>query len=258
MRRHRSRMNVKDYSYQAMKNHVIMLMNNRWRLLTPPPLTPDELWDAVLNDEQRRAIELLTATMPSVFSLGTQVFFSWDLPIRCPTLNSEICYTPSFIEATLPHPRPIPNTNLRWIGNQKLLVSDLPVRMQKALCEWAPRWAYTKHETNCVLAKIDALFATCNTMGHIKRLWPSVATMLPERAQNKLREAKGKSPYPESALDLVETADGHVPPRLKPEWEPKELEWFDDRLTEAMCMPLEYDLAAGQRWPVDMELRLAI
>lgn len=78
--------------------------------------------------------------------------------------------------------------------------------------------------------------------------------MLPERAQIKLAEAKARSPYPPDVLE----PDGDTQHwKLKSEWRPEALEWYDERLTEAMCLPLEFDETTGARWSIEIEKKPA-
>lgn len=248
------RQTIKDFSHEALKKHAMKLLYNRWQLLTPVPLEPNDMWNALLTEEQHKAFAHIQETMPTALSCGTQLFLKFDLPLTCKAPITGTAYKPDVVELTLPESRPIPDTNVRYGQSHKLFVSQLPREMRAALLEWIPRWLWTQGETNQVLAKLDELFKVCNTMGHVKRVWPNVATMLPERAQLKLAEAKVKSPYPPGVLE----PDGDTQHwKLKPEWRPEALAWYDERLTEAMCLPLEFDEISGQVWRIEIETKPA-
>lgn len=92
-------------------------------------------------------------------------------------------------------------------------------------------------------AALRKLFVVCNTMGQIKRVWPNACTLLPESAQLILRNAKVQSPYPDGVR--ITRTDGNgctsYGPDIDPCWSAENLSWFDDRLTEALCLPMTYD-----------------
>lgn len=251
-RRRRNTQNVKDFSHEALKKHATKLLNNRWQLLAPPPLDTNAMWDSLLTAEQHRAFTLIENTLPTALSKGTQLFMKFDIPLVFEAPLAGTRFKPDMLELTLPESRPIPDTNLRFSNGHPLYVSQLPREMRETLCEWVPKWLQAQGETYQVLAKLDELFKVCNTIGHIKRVWPNVATLLPERAQLKLAEAKVKSPYPPGALDTWYEENGTQKSKLKDEWKPEALAWYDERLTEAMCLPLEFEYDEGQRWSIEI------
>jgi hypothetical protein len=254
IRRGRRKQNLKDFTKDSLIRHAKQLLYNRWMLLTPPPVEPDKVYDTLLTDEQHRAMELLDATMPSCLERGSQVNVIFDVPAQIKTPIHNKIHEAKYLQLHLPNQRILPNTET-YTGTRsphhRFLVSALPSDMRESLQEWARNWMRAQAETAEVIDKLDSLFTACNTLGQAKRIWPQITGLLTEQAQNKLAQAKVRSPYPDGVLlrdpDVWDDkAHNYKLIGLRKEWEPPALQWYDDRLTESLCLPMQCTLEDSQ------------
>lgn len=255
----RRQQNIKDFTSDALIAQGKWLMYNRWRLLAPHPFEPGAVYDAVLTDEQHKAFELIERTIPTSASHGDTVNLIFDREVAITTKNGQK-HKAKFLELNLPSPRIVPDTSTyRNAPPHKFYVTSLPREMQEGLQEWARAWLTHQSESAEVLAKFGALFQVCNTIGQAVRVWPQVRSLLTERAQNKLAEAKVRSPYPEAVLergsDWDENKGNYKVIGINEAWTPEALQWYDDRLTEALCLPEVYTKEDSHfdRWPLKVE-----
>lgn len=258
MRRGRRQQNIKDFTSGQLLQHGTWLMYNRWRLLAPHPFEPKAVRDALLTDGQHKAIQLLTMTMPSCLVRTSEVNVVFDRPVAITTKNGQI-HEAKFLTLNLPNAEPMPTTMIyRGVPVHRFELTSLPKDMQEGLVEWARNWLTHQSETAEVLAKFTRLFGVCGTLGQVVRVWPQVKSLLTELAQQTLAEAKVKSPYPEAVLvrssDWDDTKGNYKLLGLKDEWTPEALQWYDDRLTEALCLPEVYtkEDAVHNRWPLEV------
>ena len=257
MRYRRRQQNIKDFTGAQLIQHGGWLMYNRQRLLAPPPFEPEKIYDALLTGEQHKAIELLQRTMPSMLSMGAEVNAVFDRDVVVTTSTGHK-HRAKYLEINLPANRVVPDTGLYTTSgpSHRFLVSALPRDIQDGLQEWARRWLILDAETCEVTARLGALFSVCNTVGQAVRVWPQVKSLLTQRAQTKLAEAKVKSPYPEAVLerssDWDDEKNNYKLIGLKDAWKPEALQWYDDRLTEALCLPEVHtkEEAALSNWPL--------
>lgn len=255
----RRQQNIKNFTSDQLIAHGKWLMYNRWRLLAPHPFEPDAVYNALLTDEQHKAFEMIERTMPTSANHGNEVNLILDREIAITTKNGQR-HKGTFLELNLVAARIVPDTSTyRNTPPHKFYLSSLPREMQEGIQEWAHKWLLHQSESAEVLAKFDALFLACNTIGQAVRVWPQVKSLLTERAQNKLAEAKVRSPYPEAVIERSNDWDdnkGNYPIiGVKDEWTEKGLQWYDERLTEALCLPEVYtkEDAHFGRWPLKAE-----
>lgn len=224
----------KDFAEQAVNEYATKLMYNRWKLLCPFDVKLDDIYHALFTPEQHKAIDHLLRTAPSVFDMRREVKIVFDTKCRVKVQDDRV--TASALLITFPRQMVLFEEGR---GNPVLL-SQLPACLHDPIVEWGHRWITAAQETRNVLGKLTRLFQISNTMGHVKRVWPNAANLLPESALNKLAQAKVRSPYPEAALDCIGYKDnGDGIKQLREEWKPATLEWYDTRLTEALCLPME-------------------
>jgi hypothetical protein len=227
----------KDFAAKVTKQYASRLMYNRWHMLCPFPLEKIDIYNALFSVEQHRAFDLLKRTVPSALSMGTKFNMTFDMDVNVTVMGCRP--RPQWFVVDLDCEVPMPDT-ATWNGTPEhvFLVSQLPPHLREPIVEWGARWLTASRETKEVCGKLDKLFDICNTMGQIKRLWPNACNLLPEAAQAKLREAKVKSPYPDAVLEVAYRDDGKEIALLSDEWKPEKLDWYDDRLTEALCLPM--------------------
>ena len=229
---------TKDFAEQTVTDHASKLLHNRWAMLCPFPLDKRAIYQTLFTDEQHKAIELLMNNAPSMIETRSEVLFKFDLPVRGSVLGQR--GTPTVLTVKLGTCYPLPDTGATYRqGKHEYLASNLPPFLREPLQEWAQRWITASMETRLTNAKLKRLFEVCSTLGQIKRVWPNACNMLPEIAQEKLRDAKVRSPYPEGAVETIGYRGEREIKQLKEEWSLKQLAWFDDRITEALCLPLD-------------------
>jgi len=232
---------MKNFAQTAVTKYASERLQNRWAMLCPFPLDKREIYQTLFSDEQHKAIDLLVRTAPSMITTNSEVCLKFDIPFRTTVRGKGA--EPQRLIVKLGTAYPLPDTGAVFRdGEHEYLASQLPAQLREPLEEWAKRWLIAALETRQTSAKLYQLFEMCSTIGQVKRVWPNACNMLPEDAQAKLRDAKVKSPYPDDALETIGYRDdGSDIKRLKDEWSPKTLEWFDDRITEAMCLPYDAD-----------------
>lgn len=233
---------VKDFAETEVMTRATSILTNRWRMLSPFPLDPLDVYNAVFSPEQHRAIELLKRTMPSALHEGNEIRMTFDLDAYV-VVQGRVP-RPQMFSLMLPDSMPLPDFGASYRKSRhEMLVSQLPPELRNPLQEWARQWLTAARETSETQAALKKLFNTCNTIGHIKRLWPNACNLLPEKAQLVLRDAKVKSPYPVDAYATQVDSNGCTSrlPHIDPFWSRDNLAWFDDRLTEALCLPMVDD-----------------
>lgn len=222
----------KEWAGKAVSEYATKLLYNRWKLLCPFEVPLDRIYQSLFTPEQHTAIEKLLRTAPTVFEMRKDVMIGVDTACKV-TVKGQRLY-PSLLHIHFPAQTVLFDSDPT---NHPVLLSQLPMREE--ITEWARRWLVAAHETTLVLGKLNHLFNVCSTIGHVKRIWPNAANLLPERSLAKLAEAKVKSPYPADAMTVVRIDDdGKEIKQLADRWHPSELEWFDERLTEALCLPM--------------------
>jgi hypothetical protein len=229
----------KDFAAEAVNKYASKLMNNRWHLLAPFPLERIDIYNALFSIEQHRAFDLLKRTAPTTLSMGSEfnLIFDMSTDVRVRDRAAK----PRYLKVSLDMSMPMPDTNtISGPPDHTFLLSQLPPHLLEPIMEWSKQWLTACRETREVCGKLTVLFDTCSTMGQIKRVWPNACNLLPDKAQADLRNAKVKSSYPDAVLDHVNwREDGKEVKTLKDEWKPETLAWYDDRLTEALCLPME-------------------
>ena len=231
---------TKDFAEQTVTDHASKLLHNRWAMLCPFPLDKRAIYQTLFTDEQHRAIELLVNNAPTMIETRSELCFKFDLPVRGNVLRQ--VGRPNMLLIKLGDSYPLPDTGSVYREAQhEYLTSNLPAHLREPLQDWAQRWITASMETRLTNAKLKRLFEVCSTLGQIKRMWPNACNMLPEIAQDKLRDAKVRSPYPEGVVETIGYKGEREIKQLKEEWSLKQLAWFDDRITEALCLPLDED-----------------
>lgn len=242
----------KDFAADRVKQFAGKLMVNRWQLLAPFPLERIDLYRAAFSVEQHKALDELLRTAPTMLNMGRELTFKFDAPVS--VMVQGLAPRPRYFKITLDMEVPMPDTDtLHHPPEHPLLVSQLPPHLREPLIEWAHLWLKAGREAREVCGKLERLFDLCTTMGQIKRVWPNACNLLPEQAQAQLREAKVRSPYALAMLDIEERTDGRETRSLKDEWTPQTLEWYDERLTEALCLPM---MDGRENWKAEIEYAL--
>lgn len=231
----------KDFAEKKVTEYASRILHNRWALLCPFPLNKREIYEALFTADQHRAIDLMVRTTPSMVNMTSEVYFDFDLPVRV-KVQGRFAH-PEKLKINFGCNFPLPDTGGFYSkGEHRYLASQLPPYLREPLHDWSQRWLVASRETNETVAKLTRLFDVCGTMGQIKRVWPNACNLLPDSAQAALREAKVRSKYPDAVLECIGYKDsGEGIHQLREEWRPDSLTWFDDRLTEALCLPLDPD-----------------
>lgn len=251
-RRGEGKKGQKDFAADVVRKFSTKLMVNRWQMLCPFPLQTIDIYRASFSTEQHRAMDMLMRTAPSMLKQGKTLNFIYDMNVDVMVMGR--APKPRYFKVTLDMNLPIPNTNTSYNGPEhKLLLSQLPPVLLEPIMDWSRKWLTACRETREVCGKLENLFDQCTTMGQIKRVWPNACNLLPPQAQAALREAKVRSPYSKAMLDHTYHEDGRDIWTLKEEWRPEVLAWYDERLTEALCLPME---DGDEDWNVEIEYEL--
>lgn len=221
----------KSYAPHAVMERSVIsrandLLVNRREILAPFPLEIHKVYEALFTEEELAAIRLLQNNIGSILSMRAYVDLAIPMNDFVP---SHMSYKPlrvDKIRVMLTEPAPMPD---RYSGEfkERAQLQLLPPAMRDALYEWAYRWTVLDAERVDILAKLDRLFHVCNTTGQVKRLWPNIAQLAEVRIKDQLAAAKVRSRLP--AL-VVDTRDAR-------EWSAEALEWVDQRIAEALCLP---------------------
>lgn len=242
-RRHVGRESLRDYSASVVMGVVEAKLNTRFALLTPCPLDPMVVVNHQFTEEEHKAIATLRGkgllTTRDEIQINIDVPVNFDIP---PEWQRVVGVVPGMAErqivaknirlklaesvpmfATVPHyNRTVTTLNL----------SRQPSVFYDAALEWAKQYMTVSLQTHATKWKINRLFGICNTMGQVKRLWPSVVSFLPQEAQDKLQQQKARSRLPPEAYVVAEDGD-----RLSPEWHPETLAYYEGIITEALLLP---------------------
>jgi hypothetical protein len=203
-----------------------------------------KVYERMWTDTEWDQVSALQAKFPGLVNEDNsfQLVFKTKRPIRVPVDGDNSWpLSVDVLVLTLPEPRPMPETCKNYSQQHPyvFMANSLPSELLRPIVAWVPRWLQCMAETAVVKTKLDSLFKHCNTMGQVKRVWPNICSFLPERAQEKLRNAKVQSPYPTSMLD----DEG----RLKAAWLPETLAWYDRIITESLLLP-EYESDSDIDW----------
>ncbi len=247
MGRRRHRQSFKDYASGSVKERVQNRLRNRHWLLGRCPLVASEIAALQFGPEQTAAIKTLQGK--GVLVQRHELRMNWDLPLTLdlpPELSATDCpnvtgVSPIAMLLTSPEPMVMFNTTPGY--NKKvttLLVSNLPDVLRETAIEWATNWLNLQLQTNVTYWKVSRALDVCNTMGQIKRLWPSLVGFLPDEAQEKLRQMKMQSRLPDNVLD-----EG----KLDPEWHPEVLAWYENIIVESLLLPDADDDVPGGDHP---------
>lgn len=228
----------KDYAAETVKNFGSKILYNRWHLLAPFPLKRVDVYNAMFTPEQHHAMGIM-AKFGSALVKDRDVYIKWDTSLSCRVNGTNVRAT--YLHLKMPFPVAVPETDPDSKGCHTFLMSALPTEMIGAIYEWGEQWLKAAIETHQTNGKLFELFEICSTIGQVKRLWPNACNLLPESAQAILRNAKVRSPYPLEVLDISRTDTDKEVRELKPQWRPEELAWYDDRLTEALCLPMVHE-----------------
>ncbi len=231
----------KYFAEQAVVNYANKLLYNRWKLLCPFPLEPANIYEALFTPEQHAAITLLDQTAPSIFEKRSEFTLQFDMPLAITVLDKKP--RAQKLRVKLPVDLPLfESVSSFGLPAQIVKLSSLPDRLRGPIYEWANDWVRAAVETRLTIDRLDRLFEVCNTMGQVKRVWPNACNLLKEQARAALAESKMQSPYPLAVLDIHrDPVTGAERKSLKADWQPHSLAWYDDRLTEALCLPLMPD-----------------
>lgn len=250
MSRRRSKQNVRDYSQSEVLTRVTGKLLARHHLLAPCPVKPVEIYRHLWTKEERAALRLLKDRMPSILHRDSDITFQWDTR----EFQIDTVFTPARRPITMfvkfKSELPLPATEVWRANSDKIAMSRLPDSMLDELAEWGQRWVRLDIEREQVGSKVERVFAHCNTMGQIHRLWPNLCSFLPERGQEVLRKMKVRSRLPEAVLHYDEDNDPECErPLLDDDWKPAALAPYDAIITEALLLP---DFDGDMDWGVSI------
>lgn len=222
------RQSFKDYATGSVRERVKNRLMNRHWLLGRCPLVASEIAALQFDPEQTAAIKTLRGK--GVLVQQREIRMEWDIPLELtkPPEGDEV-WRPVAMHLYSPEPMVMFNTIPRYsMEVPKLLVSSLPDPLREAAVEWATNWLNLQMQSDVTCWKVTRALNVCNTIGQIKRLWPSLVGFLPQEAQDKLQAMKMQSRLPEDVLDGG---------KLRPEWHPEVLAWYENIIVEALLLP---------------------
>jgi hypothetical protein len=237
--RRRKKVSEQEFAAQQVVGYASRLLTNRWALLCPFPVDRRDIYHHLFTDEQHAAMEVLNTFAPSSLARRNELVLTIDETFRVAVRDRAL--NPKTIKIQFQQAVPLPVTETRFGTPKVITVSSLPIHLRVPLLDWAFAWTKASAETRLTIERIRELFGICKTFGHVNRVWPNAAKLLPDEAQAKLAQAKVRSPYPEGAFALARDEAGRVTgrlPTIDSAWHPDNLAWFDDRLTEALCLPV--------------------
>lgn len=230
---------VKSRALTDLHSRVNDLLNNRWQLLVPQPFTAMEVYSKLFTPEEFAAIELIRATKPTTINMASQLCVALDDPIvrfrdyGSGSTNLRVGYLELDFDDPVPSPEARP-----YQPENHVPFSILPQAMRNEILAWIPKYFEVQYATRRVVDKVDRLFNVCSTLGQIYRVWPNITTLMNRESSDLIAAKKVRSPYPDTVLDITLDDYGkRVSSRLREEWTPEALQWYDDRLTEALCLP---------------------
>jgi hypothetical protein len=215
MRRRKTKKTISEVLKKEVAQAVRRVMDNRHVLLAPFPLDPLDIYRRFWSEEEWQALKILQHR-DGLVSTG-RYFYMTDLPILRDAVHSSIT-------VNLPSPQPI-------CSGSTARFRMLPAAMQDAIVEWGKTWVQLQQDTVAVVARLEMVAQVCTTYGHVHRLWPQLASFLPEVGRKKLAAAKVQSAYPEEALMFKGSKT------LKREFEPAMFSAVNTVLAEALMLP---------------------
>lgn len=234
----RNRQNVRDYSASEVLLRVQRKMTIRHQMLAPCPVKPTEIYRHLWTKDERAALRLLRDRMPTALHYDSDMTLEWDVrPFIVETAIADP-RAPSALFFKFGKALPAPVTDAWNADRDKFGLSRLPDAMLDELETWAKQWVKLDTERAYVCEKVERIFAACNTMGQLHRLWPNLCSFLPERGQAIVRNIKVKSRLPEAVLHYDDENDPeNEHPILDLEWRPEALAPYDALITEALLLP---------------------
>lgn len=218
----------------ALRTRVEQQMVFRSLQLNPFPFKPLEVYNAIHTVEERNAMDTLAYRFKGMMKVDD------DLVIKFEDFKFGLQYQGTKHVAmgmTIQLPSHLPMCEGGTVSNTMYEISMLPEWMRNELLAWAKRWVAYELQGMAVSNKLEELFRICNTMGHVRRLWPAIEGFLPEEGRAKLVGKKTKSPYPILAMDVEADDWGKVKSKkLKPEWQPSALKVYELLISEALVM----------------------
>lgn len=201
-------------------NRVEKLMENRWKYLNQFDVVNDyhaELYRFALTDDEWAAWQLLRRNP----QIERAMMFTSCLHIR----NAKGKFNLT-----------IDRTGERFV---RLTIdwTSLPEETQERIHNWIIRSETYRREFHMVRDRVKSLTLMCTTAGQIERVWPELLGFMPGETIDSRFVKKAISPYPdgvwEDGWELLHPKER----KLKEQWRPESLAWFNDALTEALILP---------------------
>lgn len=220
----RKNKSVNEFVNENLKGKVGTLMDNRRRLLAPFPVAAERIYRMIWTPEERAAIRVC-AKRKEFLREGA------NMHLRMPIMFNEKRLIVA-VGIKLRQPLPMPGFNV------SVPYESLEMAQVDALSEWAPKWLALRQEQNQLLVKLEQCGKVCKTFGQLYRLWPDILSFMGEAGQQKVREAKVRSAYPESTLTYRdEDGNAYPTPRLNPLFEPEAFAPFTSMIAECLMLP---------------------
>jgi hypothetical protein len=221
--RRRGRQSQRDYSREVVSGEIEKAMINRMKLLSPFPLDPMEVHQAIIEPEIHAAAAIIQNWN------GTMLERDHTLPIQWRT-SSAPAYRPKLVMVTLPYTDYLDRPYMPDRPN--FFMGGLPHVMREKLTAWAE--GYIKHRTEMLAIKrlTDDVFNVCNTMGQVKRVWPNLMNFMPTEARQKVEAMVKQSKLPDGFE--YNQAPGEI-------YHYKNIEAYDVIITEALILPYDKD-----------------
>jgi hypothetical protein len=246
--RRRGRQSQRDYSREVVSGEIEKAMINRMKLLSPFPLDPMEVHQAIIEPEIHAAAAIIQNWN------GTMLERDHTLPIQWRTSSAPVvtnpfanfargqrgsvvlkdfmaaAYRPKLVMVTLPYTDYLDRPYMPDRPN--FFMGGLPHVMREKLTAWAE--GYIKHRTEMLAIKrlTDDVFNVCNTMGQVKRVWPNLMNFMPTEARQKVEAMVKQSKLPDGFE--YNQAPGEI-------YHYKNIEAYDVIITEALILPYDKD-----------------
>ena len=215
---------VNEFVNENLKGKVSGLMDSRRRLLAPFPVAAERIYRSVWTPEERAAIRVCVKRKEFLRE-GNRIVLKMPVVLR----GDETMTTVVGMTISLKQPLPMPGYSV------SVPYENLEPEHVAALQEWAPRWIELRQEQNRLLTRLEQCGKVCKTFGQLYRLWPDILSFFGEAGQQKVREARVRSAYPDAVL-LFDGAKS-----LRPEWAPETFAPFTSMIAECLMLPENSD-----------------
>lgn len=249
----RNHKNVRDHELDEVRAKLARRMYERQQILAPCPVTPKEIYRHLWRADERAALRVLNHSMSSVLNREDDLTLAWDVDkfqLEVPFGSYGVTRMPKALFIRFGSELPLPNTDSWRSRSDKPGLSRLPPQMVEALIEWSKRWMRMDLEQEEVTNKAHSIFANCNTMGQVHRIWPNLCNFMSPRGRSILEKAKVRSKLPDGVIRFNDSTGKYV---LDPAWHPSALVPFDALITEALLLPDMSDDEYGKQLPVQVQ-----